>query len=263
MERSAYTEDDFKDYNESSHPWSRQKTPCLADEINHVVCETELKADNASFQNDVDVDGSDNIIQPCCAVDGCGTTTTTFNAMESCGGDVKCTQSQCGDVKSKDSKIAVTDTIDMLGNGERTDSQQNSDEDFETQSVSPCCLCDGVANNAELAGQESSHPHVVTISNTTQENVTHRPQDQADQNNIDLVNGLHTGVLEAGTGSVCPQGGYDTCTPLSRRLFNCQAEGVEEDVTYKLTSTDAKIVGNNFRPKQGNSNSLDWYGLKL
>lgn len=256
MVRSAYTEDDFKDYNKSSYPWRRQKTLCLADEINHVVCETKLKPDNSSLQNEVD--GSHGIIQPCCAVDGCGTTTTTVNGMESCGDDVKYTQSQCGNTESNNSKIAVRDTSDMLENSERAEHQQNNDEDFQTQSVSPR-LCGDVVpvNNGELAGQESSRPLVdLTTSNAKQENDTlngaHQPQGQADQKNIDLANGLHTGVLEKGTGSVCPQEECDSCTPLSRHLFNGQAEGVDQDIAYKLTYTDAKLVENSFRTKQGN-----------
>lgn len=250
MKRSAYTEDDFKDYNESSYPWKRQKTSCLADEINHVVSETELRPDNSSFQNDVD--GSHSIIQACCAVDGCGVTKTTVDAMESCGDDVKYTQSQCGNMETNNSKIAVRDTIDMLKNSERAEHQQ-SNEDFKTQSISPY-LCGDVVNNSE-----PSRPHVVTISNTVTSlendtlNEAHQPQDQADQKNIDLVNGLHTGVLEKGTGSVCPQLGCDSCTPLPRHLFNGQAEGVDEDIAYKLTSTDAKIVENSSRTEQGNS----------
>ena len=254
MERSAYTEDDFKDYNKSSYPWRRQKTSCLAGEINHVVSETELRPDNSSFQNDVD--GSHGIIQPCCAVDGCGTTTTTVDAMESCRNDVKYIQSQCGNMESNNSKIAVRDTIEMLENSERAEHQQSNDEEFQTQSISPC-LCGHVVNDSELAGQESSCPHVVSNTVTTQENDTlneaHQPQDQADQKNIDLVNDLCTGVLEKGTGSICSQGGCDSFTPLSRHLFNGQAEGRDEDITYKLTSDDAKIVENSFRTQQGNS----------
>lgn len=257
MVRSAYTEDDFKDYNKSSYPWRWQKTSCLADEINHVVCETKLKPDNSSLQNEVN--GSHGIIQPCCAVDGCGTTTTTVNGMESCGDDVKYTQSQCGNTESNNSKIAVRDTSDMLENSERAEHQQNNDEDFQTQSVSPR-LCGDVVpvNNRELAGQESSRPLVdLTTSNAKQESDTlngaHQPQGQADQKNIDnLANGLHTGVLEKGTGSVCPQEECDSCTPLSRHLFNGQAEGVDKDIAYKLTYTDAKLVENSFRTKQGN-----------
>ena len=252
MERSAYTDEDFKDYNESSHPWKSQKTSCLAEEIDHVVCETELKAESASFRNDVD--GTLGITQPECAVDGCGTTATAVNAMESCRDNaVEYIQSQS---LCDNSKIAERDTNDKLGNAERAEPQQNSDEDFQTQSVSPC-QCDDVVNNTELACQELRHPHVVTISNTTQESdtslVAHQPQDQADQNNIDLLNGLHiTGFLEEGTGSVCLQEGCNPCTPLSRRLFNGQTEGVEEDIAYKLTSTDAKMGENSFRPQQGN-----------
>ena len=250
MKRSAYTEDDFKDYNEASYPWKRQKTSCLADELNHVVCETELKADNASFQNDVP-DAIDGIIQPGHAVDGT-TIATAVNAAESCRDDVTYTQSQCGNMESNN-------TNDMLGNAEKAEPlQQNNDEDFETQSVSPC-LCDDVVNNTEHASQESSPHHDVTISNTTQENdtllVANQPQDQADQNSVYLVNGFQPRVLEKGTGSVSPQGGCDTCTPLPRRLFNGETEGVEENIAYKLTSTDAKIVANSFKPKQGTSKS--------
>ena len=202
----------------------------------------------------IDVDGSHGTVQPFCAVNGCETTTTTVNAMESCTVDVKYTQSQCSNMESNNSKIAIRDTSDMLGNDESTEPWQNSDEDFQTQSVSPCS-CDDVVNNTERAGEVSSHPRVVTINNTTQENdtspVADQLQDQADQNNIDVVNGLHTGVLQEGTASVCPQGGCDTFTPLSRRLFNSQTEGVEEDITYKLTSTYTKVVENCFSPKQG------------
>ena len=224
--------------------------------INHVVCETELKEDNAScFQNDVD--GIHGIIQPGCAVDGCGTTGTAVNAVECCTDDIAYTQSQCGNMESNNSKTAVRDTTDMLGNAKRAEPQKNGNEDFETQSVSPC-LCDDVVNNTELAGQESSRPHVVTSGNTTDMFlIAHQLQDQANQTNTDLVNGLHTGVLEEGTGCVNPQGGCDTFTPLSRCLFSGQAEGVEEDITDKLTSTDAKIVENSFRPEQGNSNFQD------
>ena len=257
MKRSAYTEDDFKDYNDSSYPWRRQKTSCLADEINHVVCETKLKPDNSIFWNDVD--GIHDIMQPCCAVDGCGTATTTVHTMESCGDAVAYTQSQCGNVESNNLNIVVRDTTDMLENSERAELQQSNDEDFQTQSVSPC-LCGDVVNNTELAGQESSCPHVETISNTTQENGTsngaHQPQDQAVQKNIDLVNGVPTGVLEKGTGSVCPQEECDSCTPLPRHLFNGQALGVDKDIAYKLTFTDARIVENSFRPKQGNSGNF-------
>lgn len=258
MKRSAYTEDDFKDYNESSYPWKRQKTSCLADELNHVVCETELKADNASLQNDVP-DAINGIIQPGHAVDGTTIVhVTAVNATESCRDDVTYTQSQCGNIcmeSNNTSKIAVRGTNDMLGNAEKAEPlQQNNDEHFETQSVSPC-LCDDVVYNTEHAGQESSPHHDVTISNATQENdtllVANQPQDQADQNNVYFVNGFQPGVLEKGTGSVSPQGGCDTSTPLSRRLFNGQAEGAEENIAYKLTSTDAKIVANSFKPKQG------------
>jgi len=255
LERSAYTEEDFKDYNESSYTWKRQKTSCLADEINHVVGETQLKADSASFQNDVD--GGLDVIQPGCAVDGCGTTTTAANAVESCrDNDVKYTQSQCGNMESNNSKIAVRDTNDMLENAERAEPQQNNDEDLQTQTVSPCS-CDDVVNNTEFACQESSRPHVVTINNTTQESDTsleaHQLQDQADQKNSDLRNGLHIGFLEETAGSVCLQEGCDpACTPLSRCLFNGQTEGVEDNIAYKLTSIDAKMVENSFRPQQGN-----------
>jgi len=258
LKRSAYTEDDFKDYNESSYPWKRQKTSCLADELNHVVCETESKADNASFQNDVP--GAINgIIQPGHAVDGT-TIATAVNATESCGDDGTYTQSQCGNMENNyTSKIAVRGTNDMLGNAEKAEPlQQNNDEHFETQSVSPC-LCDDVVNNTKHASQESSPHHDVTISNTTQENdtllVANQPQDQANQNNVELVNGLHPRVLEKGTESVSPQGECDTCTPLPRRLSNGKAEGVEENIAYKLTSADAKIVANSFKPKQGTGKS--------
>lgn len=264
--RSAYTEDNFKDYNESSYPWRRQKAPCAVHKISHVVCETELIADNASFQNDVNgiQIRSHGDIQSDCSVDGSGTTTVTtpVNAVESCQDYVTYTQSQCGNMDNDNSNIAVRDTFDMLGNAERAEPQQNDDKDFETgiKSQTVTRLYDDALNNTELAGQESSCPHVVTISNTTQQNdtllVAHQPQDQADQNNIDLINSLDAMAVQGGAGSVCPQGGCDTCTPLSSCLFNGLAEGVgaTEDITYKLTATDVKIVEDSFRSKQGNSN---------
>lgn len=260
LERSAYTEDDFKDYNESRYPWTKQHMSHSVDKINHVICGNELKADSTSFQNDVDGIHKScySATQTGCTVpDDSVTLTGPIDPVETGQDDIThtCTHSYCDVESNNNSKISCSDAVGME-KADRADPCQNDNKDFATDISAHVC---DTLNNTELVAQDSSHPHAVTCSNMeqTDNSLVHQSRDQTSQNNTNSVNGLDSMVVqETRTALVCPRGGCElTCKPHSSCHFKGLPAGVgaEDTITSELTTTDDKIVQNGFKSEQGNS----------
>lgn len=256
MERSVYTEDDFKDYDESSYPWRKQSISPSVDKINHHSCGSEIKGDNTSFQDDVD--GIN--IQSDCAIKSDYTIpdyseritgSIESDPIETGQDDIShsCTPPQCG-VNSNNLEIASSSAIG-IEKAERADPLKNNDEEFAT----------AILNDTELGAQDSSHLHACPQQSknideeTDTSHVAHcSTQDHTNQSN--LVNGFAAVVVQDGNESSCRQGGCEAREPLSSNC--CNFNGLSERVgkrnteTYELTTTLDKTVKNSFRSEQGN-----------
>ena len=254
--RSAYTEDDFTDYYESSYPWKKQDISNSVDKIDQVV-NIELKEDSASFWNDTDRihDQPQNNIQPVDCVMKASVIATPVQPEEFDQDDITCTQSHC-DMDSENSGI-VADSI-VMESVEAGDPSRNNNNNYNesyTKSQRASCMEDTLNNDKELAHQESCHPLAIEVSNKQQPDASDVDQQQQHSLHTDLVDGLSGMVVQERAESDCPEDGCDSHTPHSSCLFSGKADEVEitNGITYELTTTDDRIFDNNFKTKQGNS----------
>ena len=249
--RSAYTEDDFTDYHESSYPWKKQDISNSVDRIDQVV-HIELKEDRASFWNDTDRihdQPQNNILPVDCVMKGSAIAAATVELEEFDQDDNTCTQSHC-----QNSGIVADSIAKERVDAGDTRQNNNDDEESYTKSQHTCCMEDTLNNDKELAPQESCHPLAVELSNKQQPDASdgdlQQQNLQTNQRITDIVDGLSGMVVQERAEDGC-----DLHTPHSSCLFSGKADEVEitNGITYELTTTDDRIFDNNFKTKQGNS----------
>ena len=183
FKRSAYTDNDFKDFDEASYPWKRQATTGSA-QMNHVInCEMDAQTHNGT-QSEL----GDHHDSTAASMDG--RSVQTCDEQE----DTTCTQSDCASDMSYHEDI-ISGNI-SLENNKKEHPQLNNDNEADiknpAQNVSSC-MC---ASDAKFTSKEcKSLPSLSNNTNSNGTSVSTSPSSSlyhARQfNACDLVDGLH------------------------------------------------------------------------
>lgn len=275
MERSVYTEDDFRDYDESSYPWRKQNRLPTVDNINHHSCGSEIKGDSlTSYVDDVDginIQSSCTIQSDCTIPDHSVRITGSTDPIETGQNGISrsCCPPQCG-MNSNNLEVASCSAISME-KAERADPLPINDEEFATAIESHKCVSAAIhntLNDKEHGAQDSSHlDGCAQDSNNIDEqidssHVARHCSSQDHTNHSNLGNGFAAVIVQDGTESSCSQGGCTAYEPISSCHFkNGLSEGVgkEDTETHELTTTLEKTVKNSLRSEQGNPpNAKRW-----
>lgn len=232
FKRSAYIDNDFKDFDEASYPWRSQTTAGSAD-INHVVnCETHNGTQS-------DLGDHDSVT---------GTPVQTSDEQE----DATCTQSDCASDMSNNEDIISSNV--SLENNKKEHPQQNNFKEAGVKNPSQCvssCMC---TSDTKLTSIECKSPPPLNNNNmhgndtsvsTSPSSLYHASQFKA----CDLVDGLNNmAVGECPTESLCQRtqtlidhDANDKCNGM------VDGERPTAGTTCELTSD----IENGFQSKQG------------
>jgi len=246
--RSAYTDDDFKDYDESSYPWNKQ-TVADSSCINHVISDNELTDKSSRFPEDLNgmCTKTHDITQSDCINDDHDYVTTSLDPsaqnFDKQDG-VTCTKSVCTADMSNNEKIFGNNVA--LEDDKNSTQLQNNDQEFELLKPSQCvssCVC---ASNIQPAVQESNCP--ATLDNNAQDMsssvvASSSLVDHTSQHDTDFVDGRCQNVTEY----ACQQSQKST----SHCNNKAEGERMREGTSSEQTLAHCESTGNNFKTKQG------------
>ena len=235
FKRSAYVDNDFKDYDDASYPWrSRTTTGCA--HINHVVnCETHNGTQSDLADHDSITASMD------------GTSVQTSDEQE----DATCTQSDYASDMSNSEDVISSNV--SLENNKKEHPQRNNDTKVDIKNPSQCvssCMC---TSDTKLTSIECKSPPSLNNnihSNDTSVSTSPSSLYHASQfNACDLVDGLNNmAVGESCTESPCQwtqtsidHDANDTCNGM------VDGERPTAGTTCELTSD----IENGFQSKQG------------
>ena len=235
FKRSAYIDNDFKDFDEASYPWRSQTTTGCA-HINHVVnCETHNGTQSDQGDHDSITASMD------------GRSVQTSNEQE----DATCTQSDCASHMSTNEDI-ISGNV-SLENNKKEHPQQNNYKEADVKNPSQCvssCMC---TSDTKLTSIECKSPPSLNNnmhSNDTSVSTSPSSLYHASQFKVcDLVDGLNNmAVGESPIESLCQwtptlidHDANDTCNGM------VDGERPTAGRTCELTSD----IENGFQSKQG------------
>lgn len=257
--RSAYTEDDFKDYDGSSFPWEKETIPSLVDGIDHVV-DGKCKEDSFNKRFENDIDHLQNNIQPEVWAGKDGIEGLQAKPEEFDGNDATCIQSYC-DMDGNGSGTVGDGIVEGTSKGEETSGPRDNDCHSDSKLPQASCMEDTLSFEERLDSRPEFCDHfAVSLGNIQETYLSDVNQQQHDleenQHSSDLVDGPGNVIDEENVESDCNADGIgsDSHTTHSSCLLNKQVAEIKttNELTDELTSTDGRILENSFKTKLGN-----------